>query len=443
MLDGLFHADLQGRPDDPASVTLSWDALLVIMGSGPPTDGPARRDDVVRLLTTAPENPVSMVSSVTAAREGARTLRDTISAEMWESVNTFQLLLGRQDLDAGLRPARTRSTASSRSGARCSGASPRGRCRRTTRGPSSSRAGGSRPPTWCCGCSAWRSPPPRPRATTAPRRRAGTATRSRCSGRSAASRPSCAPLAAPPNASPGLFVHALRARVPGLGGVVARVARGAMDRVEGEPQDSPPVLRVRRLLAEMDFRARVFPGPGRRHTASYPSDPAGARKTRCRDRRTLLPSKLRGNSDGYRMRFALRYETEYRYSAPVFDQHNSLRVKPASGPHQRVRNFRLAVDPSARTRTYRDYFGTEVVDFNVPGEHERLQSPPRPRSPPRLRRSRPPAAGSAPAARSTRPPAASSCCGPSDEPPNGTLNQLIESVRAAATLARRSRPSAR
>ena len=26
MLDGLFHADLQGRPDDPASVTLSWDA---------------------------------------------------------------------------------------------------------------------------------------------------------------------------------------------------------------------------------------------------------------------------------------------------------------------------------------------------------------------------------------------------------------------------------
>ena len=24
MLDGLFHADLQGRPDDPASITLPW-----------------------------------------------------------------------------------------------------------------------------------------------------------------------------------------------------------------------------------------------------------------------------------------------------------------------------------------------------------------------------------------------------------------------------------
>ena len=34
MLDGLFHADLQGRPDDPASVTLTWDSLLVIMGAG-------------------------------------------------------------------------------------------------------------------------------------------------------------------------------------------------------------------------------------------------------------------------------------------------------------------------------------------------------------------------------------------------------------------------
>jgi len=97
MLDGLFHADLQGRPDDPASVTLSWDALLMIMGAEPNADGPARRGDVVRLLTTAGENPVSIVSSTVAAREGARTLRDTISAEMWESVNTFDLLLARHE----------------------------------------------------------------------------------------------------------------------------------------------------------------------------------------------------------------------------------------------------------------------------------------------------------------------------------------------------------
>ena len=72
------------------------------------------------------------------------------------------------------------------------------------------------------------------------------------------------------------------------------------------------------------------------------------------------------------MRFSLRYHAEYRYDGPVFDQHNVLRVKPATTPLQRVRGFRLTVEPSARTRTYADYFGTEAIEFNVPGEHERL-----------------------------------------------------------------------
>ena len=72
------------------------------------------------------------------------------------------------------------------------------------------------------------------------------------------------------------------------------------------------------------------------------------------------------------MRFAVRYQTEYRYSAPVTDQHNVLRVKPASGPLQRVRGFRISVDPNARTRSHSDYFGTEVIDFNIPAEHDRL-----------------------------------------------------------------------
>ncbi|HEX5926610.1 MAG TPA: alpha-E domain-containing protein, partial [Baekduia sp.] len=87
--------------DDPSSVTLSWDALLAIMGGGD-SGAPARRDDVVRLLTTDGDNPVSIVSCVSAAREGARTLRDTIPAEIWESINTFDLQLRRLDLGAGL-----------------------------------------------------------------------------------------------------------------------------------------------------------------------------------------------------------------------------------------------------------------------------------------------------------------------------------------------------
>ena len=41
MLDGVFQASLQGRPDDPAGVTLDWSSLLAIMGA-PPGDGPGR-----------------------------------------------------------------------------------------------------------------------------------------------------------------------------------------------------------------------------------------------------------------------------------------------------------------------------------------------------------------------------------------------------------------
>jgi transglutaminase-like putative cysteine protease len=72
------------------------------------------------------------------------------------------------------------------------------------------------------------------------------------------------------------------------------------------------------------------------------------------------------------MRYLLRYHAEYRYSGPVFDQHNVLRVTPATTPLQRVRGFRVVVEPNARTRSYSDYFGTEVVEFNVPSEHDRL-----------------------------------------------------------------------
>ena len=72
------------------------------------------------------------------------------------------------------------------------------------------------------------------------------------------------------------------------------------------------------------------------------------------------------------MRFALRYHAEYRYAGPVHDQHNVIRVRPAATPLQRVRGFRLTIDPAARTRSYSDYFGTDTIEFNVAGEHERL-----------------------------------------------------------------------
>jgi uncharacterized alpha-E superfamily protein len=102
MLDGVFHADLQGRPDDPAGVRLSWDALLAIV-SGEPPETPASRDAVLRVLTLDAEHPTSVLNCVTRAREGARTVRDVFSAEMWEAINTFHLGLLRRDMSAALR----------------------------------------------------------------------------------------------------------------------------------------------------------------------------------------------------------------------------------------------------------------------------------------------------------------------------------------------------
>jgi uncharacterized alpha-E superfamily protein len=100
LLDGVFHADLQGPASDAGQTRLSWEALLAIMGAG---DRAADRDDVISLLTLDPSDPASVMFCVSSAREGARRVRDVFSAEMWEAINTFHLGLLRRDMSAALR----------------------------------------------------------------------------------------------------------------------------------------------------------------------------------------------------------------------------------------------------------------------------------------------------------------------------------------------------
>jgi uncharacterized alpha-E superfamily protein len=92
MIDGVFHVDIQGRQEGPAGVTLSWEAVLAIMGSAG-GEGALRpsRSETVALLSTDPANESSVVASLARAREEARTVRDVISAEMWEAINSFHL----------------------------------------------------------------------------------------------------------------------------------------------------------------------------------------------------------------------------------------------------------------------------------------------------------------------------------------------------------------
>ena len=98
MLDGVFQADLQGRPEDPSAGRLGWDSLMHIMGASREGEPPTNRDAVLDALTFDSDNPASVVACVARAREGATTVRDVISAEMWEAINTTHLRLRDGDL---------------------------------------------------------------------------------------------------------------------------------------------------------------------------------------------------------------------------------------------------------------------------------------------------------------------------------------------------------
>ena len=126
ILDGAFHADVAGAGGE-RSIALSWEGVLATIGAKPaaPEDPPTaehrlpgaedpsvppetqaralHRGEVARLLTLDTGSPASVVSCVARARERGRTMRDVISTEMWEALNSFYLLLGRYDLQAALQ----------------------------------------------------------------------------------------------------------------------------------------------------------------------------------------------------------------------------------------------------------------------------------------------------------------------------------------------------
>ena len=72
------------------------------------------------------------------------------------------------------------------------------------------------------------------------------------------------------------------------------------------------------------------------------------------------------------MHFAIRYLTEYHYDAPVTDNLNALRVRPATTSTQRCDEFHTRIEPEARVSRHLDYFGTEVLEFGIPTSHEQL-----------------------------------------------------------------------
>ncbi len=72
------------------------------------------------------------------------------------------------------------------------------------------------------------------------------------------------------------------------------------------------------------------------------------------------------------MNFAIRYLTNYEYDSDVVDNLNALRVKPHGNGRQRCDEFGVRLTPEVRLHRHTDYFGTEVVEFEVSRPHRHL-----------------------------------------------------------------------
>ncbi len=91
-----IDVNLQLSLDAPRAFSEQWEPLVAITGElesflnryEVPT-----RDNVLQFLTLDKENPSSIVSCLTNARENARSMREIISSETWEQVNRFYLLV--------------------------------------------------------------------------------------------------------------------------------------------------------------------------------------------------------------------------------------------------------------------------------------------------------------------------------------------------------------
>src|SRR5688572_420860 len=80
--------------DLPYGMTEQWRPLLFTTADHELFEhryGEATKENVIRFLTFDLENSNSILSCLAKARENARTMRDVISSEMWEQLNTFYL----------------------------------------------------------------------------------------------------------------------------------------------------------------------------------------------------------------------------------------------------------------------------------------------------------------------------------------------------------------
>jgi uncharacterized alpha-E superfamily protein len=90
-VEAVFQAELQGTSENRPGVSFGSGGLLAMFGDVIEDPSRPRNGQALGQLTLDAERPGSMIASIERAREGARTVRDVISADMWEAINTTAL----------------------------------------------------------------------------------------------------------------------------------------------------------------------------------------------------------------------------------------------------------------------------------------------------------------------------------------------------------------
>src|SRR5437868_1960335 len=90
----VIEVNLHLQLDLPLSPANQWQPLIDTSGDTAVFGekyGPATQATVISFLTQDTGNPNSIFTCIRAARENARSVRETISSEMWEQVNSMYL----------------------------------------------------------------------------------------------------------------------------------------------------------------------------------------------------------------------------------------------------------------------------------------------------------------------------------------------------------------
>lgn len=101
----LIEVNLQMILDLPSGSGEQWEPLIIITGDDAAfyrRHGSATRQNAIQFLSFEAENPNSIIACLRAARENARTVREAISSEMWEHINSCYLMVSAAALNRSI-----------------------------------------------------------------------------------------------------------------------------------------------------------------------------------------------------------------------------------------------------------------------------------------------------------------------------------------------------